>query len=153
MKGFPELSTTLGVSFRIKCIMVALHATWPPGAWWLEVFTAWPLGFPLFSSFCDWNPSLSPLFNYFCFWTFTFFLLVYLRHHLNSAPVAVFRLRCILRRYALLFLSLFPFLHNLPANFWSFPFFFLPCLFFCCLFYGFLGFKPFPYLFLLVFHG
>ena len=31
--------------------------------------------------------------------------------------------------------------------------FLFPCLFCCCLFYWFLGFKPFPHLFLLVFHG
>ena len=154
MKGFPELFMTLRVSLRIKCTVAALHATWPPDAWWLEVLTSWPLGFPLFFSFWDWNLSLPHFFNHFYFWVFAPFFLVYLCYHSDSAPIVTLWiffscLRCLFRRYVLLSPSLFLFLHNLSVNFWSFFFSFLFLfLFRCCLFYGFLGFEPLPHLFL-----
>ena len=139
MKGFPELSMTLGVSLRIKCIVAALHATWPPGVWWLEVFTSWPLGFPPFFSFWDWNPSLSHFFNHFCFWAFAFFFPVHLCYHSDFAPIVTLwiffsYLRCLFQRYVLLSPSLFLFLHNLSVNFWSFSFSFFFFVFVSLLF-------------------
>ena len=151
MKGFLELSTTLGVSLRIKGIVAALHVTWPLGAWWLGVFTTWPLGFPPFSSFWDWNPSLPHFFDHFCFWTFAFFLPVHLRHHFNFAPVAVLRIPSVCAAYfegMFFFSSLCFFFFIICLKIPDLSFFLFPCLFCCCLFYGFLGFKPFPYLFL-----
>ena len=126
MKGFPELSMTLGVSLRIKCTVAALHTTWPPSAWWLEVLTSWHLGFPLFFSFWDWNLSLPHFFNHFSFWVFALFSLFICA----TTPTLLQLLLCEsfflfvlhILKVCSSFPSLFLFLHNLPVNFWSFSF-------------------------------
>ena len=158
MKGFPELSITLGVSLRIKCTVAALHATWPPSAWWLEVLTSWPLGFPLFFSFWDWNPSLPHFFNPFRFWVFALFSLFIcattptLLQSLLCESFFLFALR--FWRYVLLFPSLFLFLHNLSVNFWSFSFSFFFFVFVSLLFVLWVfRIQTLPPPFSLVFHG
>ena len=83
MKGFAELSMTLGVSFRIKCIVAAPHTTWPRGACWSVELIAWPLGFPLFFNFLGLvfklsSPSLFPIPLIICSEFFFFFFFFFL---------------------------------------------------------------------------
>ena len=44
--SFLKLFVTLGVSFRIKCMMVAQYGTWPRGTCWFEGIDGMTLGFP-----------------------------------------------------------------------------------------------------------
>ena len=156
MKGFVELSMTLGVSFRIKCIVAAPHATWPRGACWLMELIAWPLGFPLFFNFLGLvfklsSPSLFPIPLIICSEFFFFFSLLHLllwpfRHCFGDILWIFLRLSCLFSRYVLLFFSLyFLFLHNLL---YVSDFSFLFVLLWLFLVFGLLGFNP-----LLVFHG
>ena len=125
VKGFFELSATLGVSLWIKCIVAALHATWPLGAWWLGAFAARTLGFPPFSNFWGWksfifpNSSIIPVTE-----LFTFFPVLLFQLCSGGRSVRFFCLCLTFQRYVLLCFYLFLFLHQLYANFLSFSFFF-----------------------------
>ena len=94
-----ELSMTLGVSFRIKCVVAAPHATWPRGACWSVGLIAWPLGFPLFFSFLGLvfklsSPSHFPIslfigFEFFFSPPFTLAIVptLFLRYPLDFSPI------------------------------------------------------------------
>ena len=94
-----ELSMTLGVSFRIKCVVAAPHATWPRGACWSVGLIAWPLGFLLFFSFLGLvfklsSPSHFPISLIICFefffsppFTLAIVPTLFLRYPLDFSPI------------------------------------------------------------------